>query len=427
MDGAGAAQRLRWAGAGLVALALAAAALAIVSGPQASLVLMPAAQTCPPPCVPHVFSAAEESMLAGGQNKGKLMLPGGDSAVMEAMKAANDANGQMNALAPEAASPGPSEQLANPFQPSRTASAVIGHGGRPFVSQWDQMHGDSEGDWQRRAPARPAAGRAASDAVAGSLQANLRASSGTLRAGEQESSGESRRDSAQDSPGAEVMDGDSGLSGETLSDALRQLSNRRLRAIVRVLLKSRASSDGGFDGRRGGVSELRAILDGSRKRQEQKRQEEQEELRHVRKAMDELAYQASRRRAEDDAIAALSRRLGGGDDRSDSSRRGSLADGQRRGSLLVDSPRARMDDLWEEDDAQTGARANSPADQLIQLLRGGDERVADRGARRDRGQVRAELRGARGGARGGAEGADQNKKIVAELAELAARSPRGGK
>ena len=369
-------------------------------------------------------------MLAGGQNKGKLMLPGGDSAVMEAMKAANDANGQMNSLAPEVASPGPSEQPANPFEPSRTASAVIGHGGRPFVSQWDQMHGESEGDWQRRAPARPAAGRAASGAVAGSLQANLRASSGTLRTGEQERSGESRRDSAQDSPGAEAGEENSGLSGGTLSDALRQLSNRRLRAIVRVLLKSRASSTGEFDGRRGGVSELRAILDGSRKRQEQKRQEEQEELRHVRKAMDELAYQANRRRAEDDAIAALSRRLGGGDDRPDSSRRGAVADGQRRGSLLVDSPRARLDDLWEDDDAPSRARATSPADQLIQLLRGADERVADRGARRDRGQGRAELRGARGGPRGGGrggEGADTNKKIVAELAELAARSPRGGK
>ena len=121
------AQRLRAAGAGFVALALAAAALAMFSGPQASLVVMPAAQTCPPPCVPHVFSAAEESMLAGGQNKGKLTLPGGDSAVMEAMKAANDANGQMTALAPEAASSGPSWRRRQRLR-SATATARLALG-----------------------------------------------------------------------------------------------------------------------------------------------------------------------------------------------------------------------------------------------------------------------------------------------------------
>jgi len=414
---------LRAAGAAFVALMLGAAAIAVVSSPRTGLIMMPAAQTCPPPCVPHVFSAAEESMLAGGQSKGKLMLPGGDSAVMEAMKAANDANGQMTALSPDAASPSPSAPPANPFQPTRTASAVIGHGGKPFVSQWDQMHGEAEGNWQTHASARSATSSAASDAVVGTLQSNLRASSGTLGAERQAHSGESH-DGVQDATNTAEGDDRAIHSGETLSQALRQLSNRRLRAIVRLLLKARATNDDGFSGRRGGVSELRAILDGSRKQQEEKRQQEQEELRHVRKAMDELAYQASRRRAEDDAIAALSRRLGGDQDRSDGSRRGALADGQRSGSLLERTRGgARMDDLFEEGDVRPRHGERARAVNLFQLLGRGGERVREQGVRRDGHEERVSLRDARGGV----AGVESNKALVQELAALAARSTRGEK
>ena len=381
------------------------------------------------PCVPHVFSSAEEALLMSDGKKGKLALPGGDSAVQEAMRAASDANGQMNALAPSASDRPASGGGADPFRPTRTVSAVIGHGGRPYVSQWDQMHGEAEAGAQMSARSSRAGVRAQ-----GGAQAGLRSSSGTLggsgnrgdgggsTSGLSASGADARADDADDASGDVARAG-------SLTQALRSLSNRRLRAIVRLLLKSRAINKSGSS--RGGVEELRVILDGSRKREQEKRRAEQAELVHIRHAMDELAYKASRRRRESeeyaDAIAALSKRLGagdvGGDDRS------YLRDGERRGSLLSSRP-ARLDDLFERDSRSLGGEHDaSSTDALLQLLGGGE----DSGRRQDdrrRPGARAELKSeSAAGAPSSIAAAthslkSSNKAILEELAHLAAREPR---
>ena len=425
----------RAVGLGLLLVAVVVAMAAMVSGPHTApdpvLFMMPP-QSCPPPCVPHVFSSSEEALLSSSARKGKLVLPGGDSAVQEAMRAASDADGQMSALATAAPSNTPAVGA-----PAQTAAAVRGHGGRPYVSQWDLLHGDLHGDAQ--APVAPA-----SDSLRaqGSIhtRTQLRASSGMLGAS---SDGSSDGDSDGDSDGSGGLSdpserrddartdadarGDVARAG-SLSQALRSLSNRRLRAIVRLLLKSRAINKSGSS--RGGVQMLRAILDGSRKREKESRRREQAELVHIRAAMDELAYKANRRRQEseeyEDAIAALSKRLGQGDGGDDD--RSYLRDGERRGSLLGrgEGP-ARVDDLFERDNSSRGDRS-SGTDALLRLLEGGGDsrrRQTDR-RRHERG---AELKSE--ASLGSSSSVttvtnslqSSNKAIIQELAQLAARSP----
>jgi hypothetical protein len=417
----------RAVGLGLLLVAVVVAVAAVMSGPHAApdpvLFMMPP-QSCPPPCVPHVFSSSEEALLSSSARKGKLVLPGGDSAVQEAMRAASDADGQMSALATAAPSNTPAI-----VAPARTAAAVGGHGGRPYVSQWDLLHGELHGDAQT--PVAPASG---SLRAQGSMhtQTQLRASSGTLEAssgGDSDGAGGSsdpseRRDDARADEDAR---GDVAGAG-SLSQALRSLSNRRLRAIVRLLLKSRAINKSGSS--RGGVQMLRAILDGSRKREKESRRREQAELVHIRAAMDELAYKANRRRQEseeyEDAIAALSKRLGegdgGGDDRS------YLRDSERRSSLLGggEGP-ARVDDLFERDSSSRGDRSSS-TDALLRLLGGGGDsrrRQADR--RRHEGGAELKSEASLGSSSSVTTATNSlqssNKAILQVLAQLAARSP----
>jgi len=449
------AMALRVAGMSAMALAFFVAAAVVVAGPRdvpVAALDMPAPQTCPPPCVPHVFSTKEEAELAGGQSKGKLTLPGGDSAVEEAMKAATDANGQMTALAP-----GPSDRPINedPFKQTRTVRPIVGHGGMPFISQWNQMHGESEVDLQTHAhplQQKKEDKNSASGFDSRRLQTRLRASSGTLALGDSNDDGDGDDDdtdtfrgsidNAQQSAlssGEDVFRqaralGQSALSsgedeeaakGASLTTALRSLSNRRLRAIVRLLLKSRAAKTGERYGH--GVSLLRSILDGSRKRQEEKRQLEHSELMRVRKAMDELAYKATRRRRQseedEDAISALTKRLSGYGE--DDANRGSLTDGQRSGSLETGST-ARLDGLYELDASDIRPRhgESSSTDRLLQMLgaRRNDPRKGDSQRYEGRGELRSDESGSKIGA-ATKNLQRSNKAIVEELAQLAARSP----
>jgi len=441
-------QQVRVAGMSAMALAFFVAAAVVVAGPRdvpAAALNMPAPQTCPPPCVPHVFSAKEEAELAGGQSKGKLTLPAGDSAVEEAMKAATDANGQMTALAP-----GDRPINEDQFKLTRTVRPIVGHGGMPFISQWNQMHGDSEGDLQTHAhPQKKEVKNSASGFDSRRLQTRLRASSGTLAMGDSNGDGDrddtdtlrGSIDNAQQSAlsrGEDVFGqaralGQSALSsgedeeaakGASLTTALQSLSNLRLRAIVRLLLKSRAAKTGERYGH--GVSLLRSILDGSRKQQEEKRQLEQSELMRVRKAMDELAYKATRRRRQseedEDAISALTKRLSGYSE--DDANRVSLTDGQRSGSLEAGGT-ARLDGLYEFDASDIRPRhgESSSTDRLLQML--GARRHDPRKGDSQRHQGRAELRSESGSKTGAATKNlnSSNKAIVEELAQLAARSP----
>ena len=461
----------RHAGLVLLGCCLAGCALVIAvaagrgsSAAEAGALLraMPAAQQCPPPCVPHVFSQSEEAMLAGGQHKGKIVLPGGDSAVEEAMRAASDANGQMT-------DDGAADASAPPLAPrptARTAGGGSGQGphGHPFISQWDLMHG---GAAAAASVSSPAAEGSVVQSVQGlanprRLQArqSFHADEGTRVRG---SDGMSREDVRRRSERAGALADDAEASardGEArrerrggLNAALRQLSNRRLRAIVRLLLKARANAEG-YAGRRGGVEELRAVLDGSRRRQEEKRAAERIELRRVRKAMDELAFESSRRREEDDAIMALEKRLGGSAFRGtmyhtmDQGRRRRRGEGQGQGhaGLRAEAP-ARLDALYQLDgargpwDSRTG---RDGAAQLMSLLGAGGGRSAERGAAAQRGwrsaashssspEARGEgpaaLRAAEARARGAedvAEGTKGSRRasdaaIVEELTRLAAR------
>ena len=418
----------RAVGLGLLLVAVVVAMAAVVSGPHAApdpvLFMMPP-QSCPPPCVPHVFSTSEEALLSSSARKGKLMLPGGDSAVQEAMRAASDADGQMSALA--TAAPRNTPASVGP----RTAAAVIGHSGRPYVSQWDLLHGELHGDAQT--PVAPAAG---SLRAQGSMQTQtqLGESSGTLGAssnGDSDGAGGSSDPSERqdDARADEDASGDVARAG-SLSQALRSLSNRRLRAIVRLLLKSRAINKSGSS--RGGVQMLRAILDGSRKREKESRRKEQAELVQIRSAMDELAYKANRRRQEseeyEDAIAALSKRLGEGDDSDDD--RSYLRDGERRGSLLGrgEGP-ARVDDLFERDSGLRGDRSSS-TDALLRLLGGAGSRRRQADRRRHEGGAELKSEASPGSSSLSSSVTtathslqSSNKAIIEELAQLAARSP----
>ena len=396
----------RHAGLALLGCCLAGCALVIAvaagrgsSAAEAGALLraMPAAQQCPPPCVPHVFSQSEEAMLAGGQHKGKIVLPGGDSAVEEAMRAASDANGQMtDGAAADASAP--------PLAPRPTARMVGGGAGQgthghPFISQWDLMHGGAAAAAAPVSSSSSAAGGGVVQSAQGSadprrLQArqSFHADDGTRVRGSDGMSREDGRRRSERADEAEAMARDGEARRERrggLNAALRQLSNRRLRAIVRLLLKARANAEG-YAGRRGGVEELRAILDGSRRRQEEKRAAERIELRRVRKAMDELAFESSRRREEDDAIMALEKRLGGSAFRGtmyhtmDQGRRRRRGEGQGQGhaGLRAEAP-ARLDALYQLDgargpwDSRTG---RDGAAQLMSLLGAGGGRSARRGA-----------------------------------------------
>ena len=388
-------------------------------------------------------------MLAGGQQKGKIVLPGGDSAVEEAMRAASDANGQMTDDAADASAP----PLA-PRPTARTVGAGSGQGphGHPFISQWDLMHGGAA-----------AAASVSSPAVEGSVVQSAQGSADPRRLQTRQSfqadegtrvrgsDGMSREDGRRRSERAGALADDAEASardGEArrerhggLNAALRQLSNRRLRAIVRLLLKARANAEG-YAGRRGGVEELRAILDGSRRRQEEKRAAERIELRRVRKAMDELAFESSRRREEDDAIMALEKRLGGSAfrgtmyhtmDQGRRRRRGE-GQGQSHAGLRAEAP-ARLDALYQLDgargpwDSRTG---RDGAAQLMSLLGAGGGRSAERGAAAQPGWRSAshssapEARGEGPAALRAAEGTKgsrraSNAAIVEELTRLAAR------
>jgi len=428
------AQQVRVVGLSVLALALVAAAVAVVVGPKeapAATLEMPAPQTCPPPCVPHVFSAKEEAELAGGQIKGKLTLPGGDSAVEEAMKAATDANGQMTALAPSSNSERTMNQGGSyPFKPARTVRPVVGHGGMPFISQWDQMHGESEGPTHSTSQQRQQAETSSRASVSDSSnpQTRLRASSGTLGGGgntdDDNNDDDSSRGSSDNTQQSDSSSGDGLAKGASLTTALRSLSNRRLRSIVRLLLKSRAADKGERYGGHG-VSLLRSILDGSRKRQEEKRQLEQSELMRVRKAMDELAYKATRRRREseedEDAISALTKRLSGYGDNSELRR--SRADGDRRGSLKARGG-AHLDRLYQLDNSDVRPRhgESSSTERLLQMLgEGGNDRREGDGRYHGRAELHREVGSKMGAATKNLQ--RSNKAIVEELAQLAARSP----
>lgn len=422
-------QRVRAVGLLSLALAAAAAAVLVISSPQAPVVELSDPQTCPPPCVPHVFSASEEALLAGGVDKGKLLLPGGDSAVEEAMKAASDANGQMSALSAGMSSQLINQGVSNPFRPTRQATAVMGHGGKPFVSQWDLMHGESDGDYHTHA-ASPKSATGGTSPESGSTSSKLQPSVGMLDDKDDESPAESSDDEARDNTSEASIDDsqtderltsrEGDIAGVTsLREALRSLSNSRLRAIVRLLLKSRAESGGKRVGPGGQVAELRSILDGSRQQLEEKRRLEHIELARVRKAMDELAYKAGRRRREreeeEDAIAALTKRLqgdaDGGDDRDRDTRdmdtRDSLDDDIRDhdngdSRALLDS----YDDVGAHHSLLRPARTDS----LLQLLDSHPDR-------RERGKRIMHTR------------KDMQRKVatrsvVEELARLAARPHR---
>jgi hypothetical protein len=429
---------IRRVGLGVLCLALSGLALASLYGglseePAAgrgTMLGMPAVQACPPPCVPHVFSSAEEAMLAGGSTKGKLTLPGGDSAVQEAMKAATDANSQMDAVASSTAL-SDANQPVPAAAPKKTA-AVTGYGGRPFVSQWDLMHGGSDAARSVSTPAVLATSTTSSadKAAAASILSHLQASAGTLRSSRGDGSSREHRRARNDD-----LRGDRALEREQerrsrnaeLNQALRQLSKRRLRAIVRLLLKSRAASDH-LSGRRGSVTELRAILDGSRRQQEEKRAAEEKELARVRRAMKELARESDRRREEDDAIAALEKRLGGsafrGTRRAEEEENGEGRRRRRSGGEEVERAEARMDDLFQvgdDMDVEGGRRSRTSA--LLQMLSGG-QRVDGRGEEEGRakgkdGERSAQFKdGARAEDRSGSDEA-----LLEKLSQLA----RGGR
>jgi hypothetical protein len=252
----------------MTAVALSAAVLSVVyggAGAGAGAGSLAAARTmeldsCPPPCVPHVFSQQEESELKS-MSAGQSAISGNE-AVEQAMAAANDANDHMQTIAPP---PAPAVQ---------TETAVSPASG---LSQWDQMHGISS-------PAQVAATTAFKPAprtVAASASPDSAALSSALnillshnRDGAHIHARDSRRGDERRERRRGSHDGreDDARSARRVLD---DMTRPQLRALASVMLRKMA--DRGDESRRG---ELRNMLrDGGRDHDSLRRAERQDEGR----------------------------------------------------------------------------------------------------------------------------------------------------
>eukprot|EP00290_Baffinella_frigidus_P048013 CAMPEP_0180386428 /NCGR_PEP_ID=MMETSP0989-20121125/29652_1 /TAXON_ID=697907 /ORGANISM="non described non described, Strain CCMP2293" /LENGTH=309 /DNA_ID=CAMNT_0022387127 /DNA_START=1 /DNA_END=927 /DNA_ORIENTATION=- len=247
------AARMRAVSVGLTAAALAAAVLSVVygggagagAGELAPARMMELSATCPPPCVPHVFSEQEESELksmSSGQN-----AISGDEAVQQAMAAATDGLKHMREDA----------KASQPAPPPIMQMAAPPSGG---FSQWDQMHGVSSPvtvsssttftPARMQAPSRPDPSELNS-AINVLLSKAQGANDGSQSAGRAADRSHARRDGR-----------DEGESEEERSarGVIEDMTRPQLRALAHVMLRKLADRS---DERRG--TELTSMLrDGSR-------------------------------------------------------------------------------------------------------------------------------------------------------------------